>query len=78
VFSGGRSHAVTDAGYRDQLVSLIGKEVSDSRFKPDQEFVLGFTTGEILRVPLDATSRPVPGEAMVFNFNDDARRTVVV
>jgi len=78
VFSGGRSHAVTDAGYRDQLVSLIGKEVSDSRFKPDQEFVLGFTTGETLRVPLDATSRPVPGEAMVFNFNDDARRTVVV
>ena len=73
----GSSFTEGTPGYRDELVMLIGKEVSETHFKRDEAVVVVFRTDEVLRVPLDRASRPVPGEAIVLDFNDEARRTVV-
>jgi len=48
VLRGESSFTEGSSGYRDELVKMIGKEVSETHFKCDSELVLVFETGEIL------------------------------
>ena len=48
VLRGESSFTEGSSGYRDELVKMIGKEVSETHFKRDSELVLVFETGEIL------------------------------
>jgi hypothetical protein len=77
LFKDGRSVAQGDVGFTDKLLSLIGKEVSDCRFRPEDELVLIFLSGELLRVALDRASRGILSEAVYFDFHDAEHRLFV-
>lgn len=63
--------APSDSGYRDALVGLIGRKVTDARFHRDVELALAFDGSAGLRIALDPESRGNLVESVYFNNEEN-------